>query len=317
MKAKTQLRVAVVQATPVIFDLKKSLQKTIALIHECSKQNAELILFPESFIPAYPRGLAFGAIVGRRTDEGRELWQRYHDNSVLVPGPETLAIGEAAKSANAFAAIGITERDKINGSLYCTLLYFSPSGKLIGKHRKLKPTGTERVIWGEGDGKTLTTFDTGYAKVGGLICWENYMPEARLAMYRKGVQIYLAPTADARESWQSTLKHIAMEGRCFVLGCNQFVKKADYPSDLIPLIEDEPEVMSNGGSVIVSPMGEVISGPTWGEEKILLADLDLTEVTRARMDFDVTGHYARPDVFKFDIPDQPETIIVDSNPQEN
>ncbi len=311
MMAKTQLRVAVVQATPVIFDLKKSLQKTIALIHECKKQHAELILFPESFIPAYPRGLDFGAVVGKRTDEGRKLWQRYHDNSLVVPGPETLALCEAAKSANAFIALGITERDKINGSLYCTLLYFSPSGELIGKHRKLKPTGTERVIWGEGDGKTLTTFDAGFALVGGLICWENYMPEARLSMYRKGVQIYLAPTADARESWQSTMKHIAMEGRCFVMGCNQFVKKTDYPDDLIPLLRDEPEVMSNGGSVIVSPMGEVICGPAWGEEKILVADLDLTEVSRAKMDFDVTGHYARPDVFKLDIQDQPETIIAD------
>jgi len=206
---------------------------------------------------------------------------------------------------------GITERDEVNGSLYCTLLYFSPSGKLIGKHRKLKPTGTERIIWGEGDGTTLTTFDAGFAIIGGLICWENYMPEARLSMYRKGVQIYLAPTADARESWQDTMKHIAMEGRCFVMGCNQFVKKADYPEDLIPLLNDEPEVMSNGGSVIVSPMGEVISGPAWGEEKILIADLDLNEVTRAKMDFDVTGHYARPDVFKLDIPDQPETIIIE------
>jgi len=311
MMATTQLRVAVVQATPVIFDLKKSLQKTIDLINECKKQQAGLILFPESFIPAYPRGLNFGAVVGKRTDDGRKLWQRYYHSSVVVPGPETIAIGEAAKSAGAFIAIGITERDKTNGSLYCTVLYFSPSGKLIGKHHKLKPTGTERVIWAEGNGTTLTTFDTGFAIIGGLICWENYMPEARLSMYRKGVQIYLAPTADARESWQDTMKHIAMEGRCFVLGCNQFVNKTDYPDDLIPLLHDEPEVMSNGGSVIISPMGEVISGPAWGCEKILVADLDLTEITRARMDFDVTGHYARPDVFKLDIPDQPETIIVE------
>jgi len=311
MMVKKPLRVAVAQATPVIFNLKKSLQKTIALILECKAKNVELILFPESFIPAYPRGLNFGAVVGKRTEEGRKLWQRYYDNSVVVPGPETEAIGEAAKSAGVFIAVGITEKDAVNGSLYCTLLYFSPAGKLIGKHRKLKPTGSERIIWGEGDGTTLTTFDTGYAIIGGLICWENYMPEARLSMYRKGVQIYLAPTADARESWQDTMKHIAMEGRCFVLGCNQFVKKADYPDDLIPLLEHEPELMSNGGSVIVSPMGDVISGPVWGEEKILIADLDLTEVTRARMDFDVTGHYARPDVFKLDIPDQPETIIAE------
>ncbi|MCF8364385.1 MAG: carbon-nitrogen hydrolase family protein [Bacteroidales bacterium] len=310
MKAKTKIRVAVVQATPVIFNLDETFEKTVDLIHACKKQKAGLILFPESFIPAYPRGLNFGAIVGKRTDEGRRLWQRYSDNSVEVPGPVTDLIGQAAKNAQAFIAIGVTEKDKISGTLYCTLLYFSPSGKLIGKHRKLKPTGTERVIWGEGDGSTLITFDTGIVKIGGLICWENYMPEARLSLYKKGVQIYLAPTADARESWQSTLKHIAMEGRCFVLGCNQFVKKSDYPADLIPLLPDEPEVMSKGGSVILSPLGKIIEGPVWGEEKILFTDIDLDEITRAKMDFDVIGHYARPDVFNFEVPDQPETIIV-------
>lgn len=310
MRSKSKFRVAVVQATPVIFNLNKTLQKTLDLINECKKQAPELILFPESFLPAYPRGLDFGAVVGKRTPEGRLLWQRYYDNSIVVPGPETEKIAQAAHDAGSFVAIGVTEKDKTNGTLYCTLLYFAPSGELIGKHRKIKPTGTERVIWGEGDGSTLTTFDTGFVKFGGLICWENYMPGARLAMYRKGVQIYLAPTADARESWQSTLKHIAMEGRCFVLGCNQFVKKSDYPDDLIPVLANEPEVMSNGGSVIISPMGELIQGPAWGSENILFADLDIDEITRAKMDFDVMGHYARPDVFKFDIPEQPETIIV-------
>jgi len=299
MMAKTQLRVAVVQATPVIFDLEKSLQKAIALIHDCKKQQADLILFPESFIPAYPRGLDFGVVVGKRTDEGRKLWQRYHDNSIVVPGPETKAIGEAAKNANAFVAIGITERDKVNGSLYCTLLYFSPSGKLIGKHRKLKPTGTERIIWGEGDGTTLTTFDAGFAIIGGLICWENYMPLARMALYQQGIHMYLAPTADGRESWQHTMKHIAMEGRCFVLACNQYVEKKDYPDDLQHLIKDSPNVMSRGGSVIISPYGETLAGPLWDKDGILTAELDLTEITRARMDLDVSGHYSRPDLFNF------------------
>lgn len=308
--AKTNLRVAVVQATPIIFDIDKSLKKTIDLILECKKQRAEMILFPESFIPAYPRGISFGAVVGKRTTAGRELWQRYSDNSVEVPGTVTDVIGKAAKKAGAFVAVGVTEKDITSGTLYCTLLYFAPSGKLIGKHRKLKPTGTERLIWGEGDGTTLTTFDTGFAKIGGLICWENLMPEARIAMYRKGVQIYLAPTADARESWQSTLKHIAIEGRCFVLGCNQYVKKTDYPDDLIPLLHDEPEIMSNGGSVILSPMGEIVKGPAWGGEEILVADLDLNEITRAKMDFDVIGHYARPDVFKFDVSGQPDTLAI-------
>jgi nitrilase len=306
-----KIKASIVQATPVVFDLQKTVDKTINLIHESAKiKKPDLILFPESFIPAYPRGLDFGAKVGYRTDEGRKLWQRYWENSVEVPGKETALIGRAAKEANTFVAIGVTEKDKVSGTLYCTLLYFAPSGELIGKHRKIKPTGTERLIWGEGDGTTLTTIDAGFAIVGGLICWENYMPLARMAMCQKGVQIYLAPTADARDSWQTTLKHIAMEGRCFVLGCNQYVEKKDYPDVMKHLIKDEPDVMSRGGSVIISPMGEVVAGPLFGEEGILTAELDMGEITRAKMDFDVIGHYARQDIFKFEAIGQPETKLI-------
>ena len=186
------------------------------------------------------------------------------------------------------------------GTLYCTVLYFGPDGRLLGKHRKLKPTAAERLVWGEGDGSTLTVIDTEYGKIGGLICWENYMPLARMALYAKGVEIYLAPTADSRETWQATLRHIACEGRCFVLGCNQFVTKSMYPADL-PGIEElagQPEVMCRGGSAIVSPLGEVIAGPLYDGEGILYAELDLAEVARAKFDFDVVGHYARPDVFQ-------------------
>lgn len=304
------VKVSVVQATPHIFDLEKTIEKTISLIQDCAKIHPDVILFPESFIPAYPRGYDFGAVVGKRTPEGKKLWQRYWENSIEAPGKYTDLIGQAAKEANAFVALGVTERDKISGTLYCTLLYFAPSGELIAKHRKIKPTGTERVIWGEGDASTLTTIDTGFAKIGGLICWENYMPLARMAMYQKGVQIYLAPTADARPSWLDTLKHIAMEGRCFVLGCNQYVEKKDNPPELIPLLSQEDEVMSIGGSVIISPMGKVIAGPLLGKEGVLTAELDLSEITRAKMDFDVIGHYARPDIFDFNVDGQPETVLV-------
>lgn len=310
MADKNQVKVAVVQATPVLFDKRETVKKVVALIDKCAREQAELILFPESFIPTYPRGLDFGAVVGSRSDEGRTLWQRYHDNAMEVPGPETEIIGKAVKSAKAFTALGITERDKTSGSLYCTTVYFAPDGTVAGKHRKLKPTGTERLVWGEGDGSTLSTFDLGFTRIGGLICWENFMPEARMAMYKKGVQIYLAPTADGRESWQSTMQHIAMEGRCFVLGCNQFVKKSDYPGDLQPLLNKQPEIMSKGGSVIVSPLGNILAGPVWNKEEILLCDLDLTEVTRSKMDFDVIGHYSRPDVFNLGINDQPDTIKI-------
>jgi nitrilase len=256
-------------------------------------------VFPEAFIPAYPRGLSFGMVVGSRTDEGRQMWQRYFANAVDVPSPATERIGEAAQAANAYVVMGVIER--AGGTLYCTMLYFGRDGRLLGKHRKLKPTGSERLIWGEGDGSTLTVIDTEFGKVGGLICWENYMPLARMAMYSQGVDIYLAPTADSRDSWQATMQHIALEGRCFVLGCNQFVTKMMYPADLLESEElaSQPEVMCRGGSVIVSPLGQIMAGPLYGEEGILCADLDMGEVVRGKLDFDVVGHYARPDVFEY------------------
>jgi len=314
MKNKTQkFNAAVVQAAPALFNRSASVDKACELMVEAGKNGAVLVLFPEAFIPAYPRGLTFGTVVGNRTDAGRELWQIYWENSVDVPGPDTARLGKAAKEASVFLAIGVIEKDAISrGTLYCTLLYFGPDGKLLGKHRKLKPTAAERIIWGEGDGSTLTTLDTPLGVIGGLICWENYMPLARYAMYRKGIQIYLAPTADQRETWQSTLQHIACEGRCFVLGCNQFVTKKMYPPDL-PSIEDlksQPEMLSRGGSVIISPLGEILNGPLFDREGILYADIDLAEVSRSKMDFDVVGHYARPDVFELRVKDQPETIKI-------
>jgi len=314
MKNKpANFKAAVVQAAPVLFNRSASIDKACELVKEAGKNGAALVLFPEAFIPAYPRGLTFGTVIGNRTDAGRELWQIYWENSIAIPGPDTNRLGKAAKAAGIFLAIGVIEKDAVSrGTLYCTLLYFGPDGKLLGKHRKLKPTAAERIIWGEGDGTTLTTLDTPLGVIGGLICWENYMPLARYAMYQKGVQIYLAPTADQRQTWQSTLQHIACEGRCFVLGCNQFVTKKMYPPNL-PGVEDlkiQPEILSRGGSVIISPLGEILSGPLFNREGILYADIDLSEVSRGKMDFDVVGHYARPDVFEIRVKDQPETIKV-------
>jgi nitrilase len=207
----------------------------------------------------------------------------------------------------------VIERDTeySHGTLYCTLLYFGPDGTLLGKHRKLKPTAAERLIWGEGDGSTLTVLNTELGRIGGLICWENYMPLARMALYGKGVDIYLAPTADARERWQATLRHIALEGRCFVLGCNQYVTKSMYPADLelIKELENQPDVLCRGGSAIVSPSGEYLAGPLFDQEGILLADLDLAEIARGKFDFDVVGHYARPDVFQLIVNEQPAQTI--------
>jgi nitrilase len=233
---------------------------------------------------------------------------------VDVPGPATEALGAAAREAGAYLVVGVVERDSqfSRGTLYCSLLYFGPQGQILAKHRKLKPTAAERLIWGEGDGSTLTVLDTQAGKIGGLICWENYMPLARMALYGKGVELYLAPTADARDSWQATLRHIACEGRCFVLGCNQFVTKSMYPADLDGLegLADAPEILCRGGSAIVSPLGEYVNGPLYDEEGMLIADLDLTEVAQGKFDLDVVGHYARPDVFQLVVNERPAPPLV-------
>jgi nitrilase len=305
----TNIKAAVVQAAPVLFNREATVEKACRLAAEAATNSARLILFPEAFIPAYPRGLSFGTVVGSRTAQGRLTWQAYWENAVDIPSPATEALGEAARAANAYLSVGVIERDRqfSRGTLYCSLLYFNPEGELVGLHRKLKPTAAERFIWGEGDGSTLTVIDTENGKLGGLICWENYMPLARMAMYAKGVELYLAPTADARDTWQATLRHIACEGRCFVLGCNQFVTKDMYPPDL-PGVEDlvdQPDTLCRGGSAIISPLGEVLAGPLFDQEGILYADLDLAEVARGKLDFDVTGHYARPDVFQLTVNEAP------------
>jgi nitrilase len=299
---QTSVKVAVVQAAPVLFDREATIEKSVSLVAQAAEKGAQLVLFPEAFIPAYPRGLSFGMVVGSRSSEGRQIWQRYWDNSVTIPGPATEALGEAVREAGVYMAIGVIEKDSqfSGGTLYCTLLYYGPDGKILGKHRKLKPTASERVIWGEGDGSTLTALSTPLGTIGGLICWENYMPMARMSMYSKGVEIYLAPTADQRDTWQATMQHISQEGRCFVLGCNQYVTKDMYPADLQehPELQALPDEMCRGGSVIVSPMGKVLAGPLYGREGILYANLDPGEIVRSKVDFDVVGHYSRPDVFQ-------------------
>lgn len=307
------IKVAVVQAASVLFNKTSTIEKACRLIKESAAKGSQLVLFPEAFIPAYPRGLSFGMVVGSRSEKGRSLWEKYWKNAIDIKGPEIEILGKAAREAGIYLAMGVIERDGdySGGTLYCTLLYFSPDGNLIGKHRKLKPTGSERLIWGEGDGSTMPVFSTDLGKIGGLICWENYMPLARMAMYGKGVEIYLAPTADSRDTWQSTIRHIACEGRCFILSCNQFVTKGMYPSDLEMSEElaDKPDILCRGGSVIVSPFGEILAGPLYGQEGILYADLDLSEVRKSKIDFDVVGHYARPDIFQLQINSNPQLPV--------
>jgi nitrilase len=302
-----KFKVGCVQATPALFDKSKTMDIVLQWIRKAAKEEVKLLVFPESFIPAYPAGLGFGTVVGSRTDAGRDQFKLYWENSVEVPSKETQQLAEWAKEFEMYITMGVTERDTVSKTLYCSLLYFSPEGKLIGKHRKLKPTAAERLIWGEGDGTTLSTFDTEIGKIGGLICWENYMPLARMAMYQKGVEIYVAPTADSRDSWNSSMIHIAAEGRCYVIGCNQYFTKSDYPEYLQKeLATDRAEILCRGGSVIVSPLGKVLAGPLYNEEGLLTAEIDHDEIIRSKMDFDVIGHYARNDVFEYKANGQPD-----------
>lgn len=307
------VKVAVVQEGSAIMQKDACIEKVRKLTKEAGDKGAKLVLFPEAFIPAYPRGLFFGTKVGSRSEEGKQDFARYWENSIAIPSEDATALGKIANDNDLYLIIGIVEResDFKGGTLYCTLLYFDPKGKLLGRHRKLKPTGSERLIWGEGDGSTLSVIDSPYGKIGGLICWENYMPLARTAIYAKGTDIYVAPTADARDSWQSTLQHIALEGRCFVLSCNQYVTKDMYPKDLACFdeLKSSPEVLSRGGSAIIDPNGKYLAGPLFDKAGILYADLDLSLIPKTRFDFDVVGHYSRPDIFQLIIDERKKETI--------
>ena len=273
--------VAVVQAGSVLYEREASVAKAEGLIAEAAASGARLVVFPEAFIGGYPKGEDFGARVGSRTPEGRKLFRRYYEGAADVPGPDTERLGEAARAHSLWLVMGVIERE--GGTLYCTVLFFSPEGTLVGKHRKLMPTAMERLIWGFGDGSTLPVFDTGFGKIGAVICWENYMPLLRTAMYAKGVQLYCAPTVDDRETWAVSMRHIALEGRCFVLSAVQ-----------------ANEVI-RGGSIIVSPLGRVLAGPCYGNECILTAEIDPGETAEGKFDLDVVGHYGRPDVFRLEV----------------
>ena len=291
------IRVAVVQAAPVAFDREFTLAKVRQLTRDAASRGARLVVFPEAFVSAYPRGMTFGAVVGNRTDEGREWYRRYWESSVDVPGEATDTLADIARENATYLVIGVIERH--GGSLYCSVLFFAPDGDYLGKHRKLVPTASERLVWAQGDGSTMPVFDTAVGKIGAAVCWESYMPLYRTALYAKGVQLYLAPTADSRDGWIASMRHIALEGRCFVLSSNQFARRRDYPTDYPGDFPSDPNtIVTRGGSCIVNPLGEVIAGPVYDEEAILTADLDLNDVVRGKFDLDTVGHYARPDVFE-------------------
>ncbi len=294
-----EVKIAVVQAAPVLFRLEETLAKMERLVREAAGEGARLVLFPESFVPGYPRGSSFGAVVGRRREEGRRQWLDYWNNAVAVPSEASRFLGDLARRFGVYLISGVTERDEAGYTLYCSILYHHPDGRLLGRHRKLKPTGTERIIWGEGRGDDLQVWPTAAGPTGGLICWENYMPMARQALYRQGIELYLAPTADARDSWQATLQHIACEGRCFVAAANQYVSRSMYPAEWREALPADSEAVCRGGSAIIDPYGRYLAGPLYNREAILYAALDREELLKSKMDFDVNGHYGRPDVFEY------------------
>lgn len=297
---ETPFVAAVAQLASVPFDPMASAFKAAAAIRDAAARGARLLVFPEAFIGGYPKGATFGAPVGLRTSAGREAFRRYHAAAIELDGAEVAALAEATAETGMFVVIGVIERD--GGTLYCTALYLDGAHGVVGTHRKLMPTAAERLIWGFGDGSTLPVVTTDLGTIGAVICWENYMPALRMHMYHQGVTLYCAPTADDRDTWLPTTRHIALEGRCFVLTACQHITRGAYGPDYECTLGDAPEtVLMRGGSAIVGPLGQVLAGPDFSGETVLYATIDPAEIGRTKYDFDVTGHYARPDVFQLTV----------------
>ncbi|MGE8673203.1 MAG: carbon-nitrogen hydrolase family protein [Achromobacter kerstersii] len=284
----------------------KTLEQILAYESEIIASGASLVVMPEAVLGGYPKGEIFGTRLGYRLPEGREAYARYYDNAIDVPGPETDALAGLSQRTGASLVVGVIERG--GNTLYCTALFFEPGIGLAAKHRKLMPTGTERLIWGQGDGSTLPVIDAAAGRIGGAICWENHMPLLRTAMYAKGVEIWCAPTVDERDIWQCSMRHIAHEGRCFVISaCQVQPSPADLGQDVPGWDPQRPLI--NGGSVIVGPLGDVLAGPLKGKAGLLTAQIDTDELVRARYDFDVVGHYSRPDIFSLTVDERPRPSV--------
>ncbi len=296
----TSFRAAVVQASSVPQDSRAAADKAARLIAEAAQAGAQLAVFPEAFVGGYPKGSTFDTPVGLRTAGGREAYAKYFAGAIEEDGPEITMLRKAAERAKMVVVIGVIERAA--STLYCTALIIDGVAGTMAKHRKLMPTAAERLIWGFGDGSTMPAVQTEMGTVGAVICWENYMPMMRMAMFAQGVTVYCAPTADDRDGWAASMRHIALEGRCHVLSACQFIRRGAYPIDYECALGNNPDtVLMRGGSMIVGPLGEVLAGPDYDGETILYADCDTADIARARYDFDVAGHYARPDVFRLEV----------------
>lgn len=301
---KNTCKIAVVQAEPVMFDMPACLDKALALIKEAAERGAELIVFPELFIPGYPFGMNFGFRTGCRSSLGRIDWKRYHDNSILYGGREMGLLTDAAKKYGVFLSMGYSERDAVNGTLYNSNVMISPDGKMLN-HRKLKPTGSERVVWGDADRDYFPVMETPWGPMGNLICWESYMPLARVALYEKGISLYISPNTNDNEEWQNTIRHIAIEGHCYFINCDMLIRKSSYPEDLneYAALGDLPDIVCRGGSNIIDPYGHQVGDCIWDEEGIIYAELDMQAVPASKMEHDVCGHYSRPDVLRLSVED--------------
>jgi nitrilase len=308
---KEKFKIAAVQATPVFLNREATTEKAGQLIADAGSKGARLVVFPESFVPAYPDWV--WVVPSGRDRILSQLYGEMLASAVEIPSETTAGIGKAAKDAGSYVVLGVTERDTeaSGASLYNTLIYFGPEGNILGKHRKLVPTGGERIVWAQGDGSTLDVYDTPLGKIGGLICWENYMPLARYTMFARGTQLYVAATWDRGEPWLSTLRHIAKEGRVYVIGCSIAMRKDDIPDrfEHKKLYAPDRDWINEGDSAIVNPHGEIIAGPASGKEEILYAEVDPQLMRGPKWILDVAGHYARPDVFELIVHGEPRPMI--------
>ena len=300
------MKVAAVQAAPVLLDRDATIGKVVALADQAAAEGARLVAFPEAFVPGYPdwvwRTRPWDA-------DATALYARLYDQAVVVGSPATEVLAETAGRLGIWLSVGVDERDDQDSTIYNALLHFAPDGSLAARHRKLMPTGGERLVWGMGDGSGLEVVDTGFGRLGGLICWENYMPLARAALYAQGIDVYLAPTWDNSEVWVPTLRHIAREGRTYVLGVTSCLRATDLPAGLpgrAGLYGDAGDWLSRGNTAIVGPEGEILAGPLTGEEGVLYAEIDARRARVARQQFDPVGHYSRSDVFR---------LVVDAAPR--